>query len=103
MAAFATDLNRRLTESGELVEAARWPHPCAPDGSERPGRYAGGNRRTPRRDHRGARRLLDRGVRRFRSATEIASEFANCPSTRGVRATAVADVRPIDEYTADDA
>ena len=39
----------------------------------------------------------------FDRATEIAAEFANCPAPEHVRATAVADVRPIDEYVADDA
>ena len=39
----------------------------------------------------------------FDRATEIAAEFANCPAPEHVRAAAVADVRPIDEYAADDA
>ena len=39
----------------------------------------------------------------FDRATEIAAEFANCPAPEHVRATAVADVRPIDEYVAEDA
>jgi hypothetical protein len=39
----------------------------------------------------------------FDRATEIAAELGNCPAPEHVRATAVADVRPIDEYVADDA
>jgi hypothetical protein len=33
----------------------------------------------------------------FDRATEIAARFANCPAPEHVRATAVADVRPLDE------
>ncbi len=36
-------------------------------------------------------------------ATEIAGRLALCPAPEHVRATAVADVRPIDEYEADPA
>ena len=39
----------------------------------------------------------------FDRATAIAAELADCPAPQHVRATAVADVRPIDEYAADDA
>jgi hypothetical protein len=37
----------------------------------------------------------------FDRATEIAAKLASCPAPADVAATAVADVRPIDEYDGD--
>ena len=37
----------------------------------------------------------------FDRATEIAAKLAGCPAPEHVRASAYADVRPVDEYGAD--
>ena len=104
MGAFMADLNQRLTESGELVEGRALAAPVhtrrvqnGPDGTPvvTDGPYA-----------ETTEVLAGYWVVEcdsFDRATEIAAEFANCPAPEHVRATAVADVRPIDEYAADDA
>ena len=84
-----TRFNAELEESGELVETRASRRRCTP---------AGFSCRTASRRHRrpyaetagGARRLLDRRVRRASTGpTEIAARLADCPAPEHVAATAV--------------
>lgn len=104
MGAFMTDLNTRLAESDELVETRALAAPVHTR------RLQGGPAGTPivtdgpyaeTQEVLAGYWIVE--CESFDRATAIAGELANCPAPEHVRARAVADVRPIDEYSADDA
>lgn len=104
MGAFMTDLNARLAESGELVETRAL---AAPVHTRRVAAGAAGTPVVTDGPYAETQEVLAGywvvECASFDRATEIAAELADCPAPEHVRATAVADVRPIDEYVADDA
>ena len=102
MGAFMTGFNQRLTDSGELVETRALADPV--------------HTRRVRNGRAGTPVVTDGPYAEtqevlagywvvecdsFARATQIAAELAGCPAPEHVRATAVADVRPIDEHTDD--
>lgn len=102
MGAFMTDLNRRLAESGELVETRGLAAPVhtrrvrnGPTGTPvvTDGPYA------ETQEVLAGYWVVECDT--FDRATAIAAELADCPAPEHVRASAFADVRPIDEYSAD--
>lgn len=102
MGAFMQDLTARLADSGELVETRGLAAPVhtrrvRPGGDGRPVVTDGPYAET-------AEVLAGYWVvecESFDRATAIAAELAGCPAPAHVRATAYADVRPIDEYEVD--
>ncbi|GAA3016670.1 YciI family protein [Streptosporangium longisporum] len=103
MGAFMGELNRRLTESGELVETRAL---AAPVHTRRVQNGSAGTPIVTDGPYAETQEVLAGywivQCDSFDRATEIAAEFANCPVPEHVRAAAFADVRPIDEYVADD-
>jgi hypothetical protein len=103
MGAFMTDLNARLAASGELVETRALAAPVhtrrvqnGPDGTPlvTDGPYA------ETQEVLAGYWVVE--CDSFDRATAIAAELADCPAPAHVRATAVADVRPLDEYAVED-
>lgn len=103
MGAFMTDLNQRLTESGELVETRGL---AAPVHTRRVQNGPAGTPVVTDGPYAETQEVLAGywvvECDSFDRATEIAAELAGCPAPEHVRAAAVADVRPIDEYGVDE-
>jgi hypothetical protein len=102
MGAFMEDLNRRLADSGELIETRALAAPVHTR------RVRSGPDKTPVVTDGPYPETLEVlagywvvECESFDRATAIAAELAKCPAPEHVAATAVADVRPIDEYEAD--
>ena len=109
MGAFMSDFNQRLADSGELVETRALAAPVHTR-RVRNSRLQNGQVGTPvvtDGPYAETQEVLAGywvvECDSFDRATQIAAELAGCPAPEHVRATAVADVRPIDEYAADDA
>ncbi|NAZ75156.1 hypothetical protein GTQ99_06925 [Kineococcus sp. T13] len=107
MGAFMTGFNQRLAESGELVETRAL---AAPVHTRRVRTGAAGTAVVTDGPYAETQEVLAGywvvECASFDRATEIAVELADCPAPEHVRATAVADVRPIEEHAderADDA
>ena len=104
MGAFMADLNARLAESGELVETRAL---AAPVHTRRVRTGDAGTAVVTDGPYAETQEVLAGywvvQCDSFDRATEIAAALADCPAPEHVRATAYADVRPIDEYVADDA
>src|SRR5215207_10242042 len=103
MASFMQAFNAELAESGELVETRAL---AAPVHTRRLGASNGVPFVTDGPYAETQEVLAGYWIVEcdsFDRATEIAAEFANCPAPEHVRATAFADVRPIDDYVGDDA
>lgn len=103
MGAFMTDFNTRLAASGELVETRALAAPVHTR------RVQGGPAGTPVVTDGPYAESLEVlagywivECESFDRATAIAAALGQCPAPEHVRATAVADVRPIDEYPAED-
>lgn len=104
MGGFMADLNQRLAESGELVETRAL---AAPVHTRRVRNGPAGTPVVTDGPYPETTEVLAGywvvECDSFDRATAIAAELADCPAPEHIRATAVADVRPIDEYSADGA
>ena len=103
MGAFMEQLNAELVESGELVETRGLSAPV----HTRRVQLQGGVPVVTDGPYAEAQEVLAGywvvECASFDRATQIAAKLADCPAPEHVRATAVADVRPIDEYDTDTA
>ena len=99
MGEFMDLLQRRAGGFGRARRDARSRRPRPHPQAAAPGRGPGGHRRAVRRGPGSPRGLLGRGVRELRQGHRDRRPAGIVPGPRARgRATAVADVRPIDEY-----